>query len=58
MKIGVFVLCVIFWTIICVIIGIIWGYEMGQKDTNMEWLEKEDYYYWLLEMKKKEELLK
>ena len=37
------------------IIFYVWGYKEGRKDEGIEWAEKEDYYKWLLEMKKRQD---
>lgn len=31
------------------------GYKSGRKDEGIEWSEKEDYYKWLLQMKKRQD---
>lgn len=37
------------------VIFYILGYKSGRKDEGIEWAEKEDYYKWLLEMKKRQD---
>ena len=37
------------------IIFYVWGYKEGRKDEGIDWSEKEDYYKWLLEMKKRQD---
>lgn len=49
------VICMCGLSIVVAILGIVCGYHMGHKDAYMEWLEKEEYYDWLIEMKKKED---
>lgn len=41
--------------IIDAIIFYVLGYKSGRKDEGIEWTEKEDYYKWLLEMKKRQD---
>lgn len=31
-----------------------WGYSMGQKDAYMDCFEKEEFYDWMMEVKRKE----
>lgn len=31
------------------------GYKSGRKDEGIDWAEKEDYYKWLLEMRKRQD---
>lgn len=39
------------------IMGFIVGYKNGEKDANMDWVEKEEYYQWLLDMKRAEDYI-
>ena len=44
--------------ILLVIFGaFVGGYKLGKKDEALTWVEKEDYYKWLLEVEKKKEWL-
>lgn len=49
-----------FATILAVMIvgltAFMFGYACGEKDANMDWLQKEEYYRWFLEMKKHDKL--
>lgn len=47
----VFVILIIADTIIFYVAG----YKAGRRDEGIDWAEKEDYYKWLLEMKKRQD---
>lgn len=49
----VFILIVSF--LVDAIIFYVIGYKSGRKDEGIDWAEKEDYYKWLLEMKKRQD---
>lgn len=38
-----------------IFLGFLWGYKHGEKDAYLEFVEKEEYYNWLLETKKRKE---
>ena len=43
--------------LIDIFIAFIVGYNLGMKDEALTWVEKEDYYKWLLEVENKKEWL-
>ena len=43
--------------LIDIFIAFIVGYNLGMKDEALTWIEKEEYYKWLLDVEKKKEWL-
>lgn len=48
----ILIFCVVLFIVL--VLGFIWGYKHGEHDAYLEFVQKEDYYQWLLETKRKE----
>ena len=54
-RLAVIVVLLLISFIIDAVIFYVIGYKSGRKDEGIDWAGKEDYYKWLLEMKKRQE---
>ena len=54
-RLAVAVIFLLIGFVINAVIFYVLGYKSGRKDEGIDWAEKEDYYKWLLEMKKRQD---
>lgn len=54
-RLVIVVILLLITFVIDAIIFYVIGYKSGRRDEGVEWSEKEDYYKWLLEMKKRQD---
>lgn len=54
MNTGVIIFFCIVGGIVAVVVSWCAGYSMGQKDAYLDYLENEEYYDWIMEVKRKQ----
>lgn len=54
-RLAAVVILLIISFVVDAVIFYVMGYKSGRKDEGIDWAEKEEYYKWLLQMKKRQD---